>query len=238
MKTDTIDYQDGAVACRGWAIHGEAAGADRPGVMLAPDMRGLGPQSKARAERLAQLGFVVLVADLYGGARTPRDFADGMDLIKGLRSSTAGWRQRICAGLDALAGLPGVDRRRLAAIGFCFGGSTVLELAYSGADLAAVVSFHGALDGPQLHDAANIKARILVCNGADDRLVGDEQVTAFKQAMRNGRVADWQVVEYGNTKHGFTDPDSDKAGMPELAYSSEADSRSWASMRALFDACF
>jgi dienelactone hydrolase len=117
---------------------------------------------------LAALGYVTLVADLYGDGTRARDMAPAMELMNGLRSDAGRWRARARAALDALAGQDGVDRSRLAAIGYCFGGSTALELARSGAPLAAVVSFHGGLASPRPDDARNIKAKVLVCHGAAD----------------------------------------------------------------------
>lgn len=233
MKTETLEYRDGGVSCRGILVCDEAKSGRRPGIVIAPDIRGVGLRPKGKPERLAALGYAVLVADMYGDGINMRDFNHGLELIKGVRASAAVWRGRVRAAVDALAARPEADRGRMAAIGYCFGGSTVLELALSGADVRAVVSFHGGLDGLQLRDAGNVKARVLVCTGAEDPLVPAAQVVALEEALRQGKVADWQVVTYGGTKHSFTDPEA--ADTPNTAYNKLADERSWAAMAALFN---
>jgi dienelactone hydrolase len=224
MKTETLEYKHGDVNCRGILIYDDTKTGRRPGIVVAPDIRGVLPRPKGRPEQLAAMGYVVLVADMYGGATTMRDFPHGMELIQGVRRDNAVWRGRIRAAVDTLAAQPTVDKGRIGAIGYCFGGSTVLELAFSGAEMRAVVSFHGGLDGLQLQDAKNAKAKILVCTGADDPLVPLSDVLALEEALRAAKVADWEVAVYGNTKHSFTDP--------------ETDERSWAAMTQLFNEAF
>src|SRR5262249_55545527 len=153
----------------------------------------------------------------------------------GLRAEPQRLRARGQAALTTLAGLPQVDPSRLAAIGFCFGGSVVLELARAGAGLKAVVSFHGVL-GTQLPAAAGqVKASVLVLTGAEDPLAPPDQVAAFEDEMRAADVADWQVVSYGNTLHGFANPAADGSMMRTALYHAQSDRRSWAAMRSLFD---
>ena len=147
------------------------------------------------------------------------------------------WRARAQAALDALSAQPGVNRAKLAAIGYCFGGSTALELGRSGAQLSAIVSFHGGLEAPRPDDAKNIPAKVLVCHGADDPLMPPEQVAAFVAQMRATPV-DWQLCSYGGAVHSFTNPDADKLGNPALAYNAAADRRSWAAMVSLFEEAF
>ena len=236
MKTETLEYRDGGTSCRGILVYDETKSGRRPGLVIAPDIRGVGVRPKGKPERLAALGYAVLVADMYGNATNMRDFNHGMEIMKGVRSSAAAWRSRIGAAVDALAARPEADKGRMAAIGYCFGGSTVIELALGGADVRAVVSFHGGLEGLQLQDAAKIKARVLVCTGVEDPLVPASQVVALQEALRQGKVADWQIATYGNTKHSFTDPDA--ADTPNTAYNKDADERSWASMVALFKEAF
>ena len=154
-----------------------------------------------------------------------------------LRADVERWRQRARAALEALARQPGVDRGKLAAIGYCFGGSTALELARSGVDLEAAVSFHGGLASPRPEDAANIKARVLVCHGAADPLVPPEQVAAFVAEMGKAPV-DWQLHSYAGVVHGFTNPEADNAGTPALAYNAAADRHSWQAMLELFRETF
>jgi dienelactone hydrolase len=144
-------------------------------------------------------------------------------------------RARGLAALATLAGLPQVDRARLAAIGFCFGGSVVLELARAGAELKAVVSFHGVLAIKLPAAEGQVKASVLVLTGAEDPLAPPDQVEAFETEMRAAKVADWQVVSYGNTLHGFTNPAADGSMMRTALYHAQSDRRAWAAMKALFD---
>lgn len=236
MKTETLEYRAGATPCRGILVYDETKTGRRPGIVVSPDIRGVGLRPRGKPERLAALGYAVLVADIFGNAANMRDFNHGMELINGVRRDVADWRSRIRAAVDALGARPEADRSRIGAIGYCFGGSTVLELALSGADVRAVVSFHGGLDGLQLQDAAKIKAKVLVCTGSEDPLVPVAQVVALQEALRQGKVADWQVVTYSNTKHSFTDPEMPDT--PNTAYNKAADERSWASMIGLFNETF
>jgi len=237
MMESFLDYTDGALACRGWLVGGNTAADPRPGVVLFPDARGLGEAAKACARRLAGEGHVVLVADLYGHAAFVEDLPEAMRLMNELRGDVTRWRQRARVALEVLARQAGVDRGKLAAIGYCFGGSTALELARSGAALGAVVSFHGGLASPRLEDAANIKARVLVCHGGADPLVPPEQVAAFVAAMCKAPV-DWELHSYAGVVHGFTNPEADNAGTPALAYNASADRRSWQAMLELFRETF
>jgi dienelactone hydrolase len=239
MKTTEtwLDYADGPLACRGWLVTEEARAPKRPGVVLFPDARGMGEAAQDCARRLASEGYVALVADLYGQATFAAELTQAVRLMNELRADVERWRQRARAALEALASQASVDRGKLAAIGYCFGGSTALELARSGADLKAAVSFHGGLASPRLEDAANIKARVLVCHGAADPLVPPEQVAAFVVEMGKAPV-DWELHSYAGVVHGFTNPEADNAGTPALAYNAAADRSSWQAMLALFRETF
>jgi len=234
MQTRALDYRNGTQTLSGILFHDESAGGTRPGIVVFPDARGIGEHAIERARRLAGLGFVVLVADLYGNGMSARDTAHAWQMMDELRSEVMRWHGRAQAALDVLTSQENVDSTRLAAIGFCFGGSTALELARSGAPLAAVVSFHGGLRSKQPEDARNIKAKVLVCHGARDPLVPRAQLTAFEEEMSKTDV-DWQVHEYGGALHAFTNPYADAEGM---AYSASADRRSWNAMLALFEEVF
>jgi dienelactone hydrolase len=159
--------------------------------------------------------------------------SEAQRLMNELRADVGRWRHRARAALDALAGHSVVEPQALAAIGYCFGGSTALELARSGAAIQAVVSFHGGLASPRPEDAADIKARVLVCHGAADPLVPPAQVAEFIGHMGKCRV-DWQIHAYAGVVHGFTNPEADHAGTPALAYDADADRRSWQAMMRLF----
>jgi len=233
MTESWLNYLDGALACKGWLVADGAQAPKRPGVVLFPDARGVGQAAKDCARRLAGEGYVVLVADLYGGGTFAAEMTEAQGLMNDLRADVDRWRRRAQAALTALQQQASVDRGKLAIIGYCFGGSTALELARSGASLAAVVSFHGGLASPRPQDAANIRARVLVCHGAADPLVPPEQVSAFVAQMCQSPV-DWQLHSYSGVVHGFTNPEADNAGTPALAYNEAADRHSWQAMLALF----
>src|SRR6195256_4726528 len=235
MQTHDVDYRHGAVNLRGYLAFDQTATARRPGVLVFHEGLGLGEFAMARARMLPELGYVALAADMFGDRRQARNLQEVAKLVGDLRNQPQILRARGRAALAALAGLPQVDANRMAAIGFCFGGSVVLELAREGADLKAVVSFHGVLTTRTPAIAGAVKASVLVCTGAEDPLAPPEQVKAFEDEMRAAAVPNWQVISYGNTLHGFTNPAADGSMMRTALYSAQADRRSWASMRGLFD---
>jgi len=236
MAYKTLEYRDGAVSLKGFLADDGRSGP-RPGVVLFPEATGVGEHVIERARRLAALGYVALAGDPYGDGEQARDLPHAIELMTAVRSDVNRWRARAQAALDALSAQSSVDRTKLAAIGYCFGGSTALELGRTGAPLSAVVSFHGGLEAPKPDDGKNIRAKVLVCHGASDPLIPPEHVSAFEAQMRNTTV-DWQVCIYGGAVHSFTNPDADKLGNPAFAYNASADRRSWAAMLALFDEAF
>jgi dienelactone hydrolase len=237
MQAKTLDYRDGTVTCKGYLAFDENRNGRRPGVVLFPEAFGISEHVMECARRLAALGYVALAADPYGDAAQARDLPHAIEMMNGVRTDLGQWRARATAALDALRAQPHVDGAKLAAIGYCFGGSTSLELGRGGAALAAIVSFHGGLESPKPEDAANIKAKVLVCHGADDPLIPPAQVAAFEEQMRKTKV-DWQLQIHGGAVHSFTNPDADKAGMAGLAYNAAADRRSWKAMLELFAEVF
>jgi dienelactone hydrolase len=238
MQTHDIDYRDQAANLRGYLAFDEKAAAQRPGVLVFHEGLGLGDFAMARSRMLAELGYVALAADMFGDRRQARNLQEVAKLVGDLRNDPQTLRARGRAALATLAALPQVDAKRLAAIGFCFGGSVALELAREGADLKAAVSFHGVLATRTPAVSGRVKASVLVCTGADDPLAPPDQVAAFENEMRAAEVRDWQVISYGNTLHGFTNPAADGSLMRTALYSAQADRRSWASMRSLFDEVF
>jgi dienelactone hydrolase len=235
MQTQDIDYRADGVTLRGYLAFDETGAAPRPGVLVFHEGLGLGDFVMARARMLAELGYVAFAADMFGDRRNARNLTEVAKLVGDLRAEPETLRGRGRAALATLAALPQVDASRLAAIGFCFGGSVVLELAREGADLKAVVSFHGVLTTRTPAEPGRVKAGVLVLTGADDPLAPPDQVAAFENEMRAAGVRDWQVVSYGNTLHGFTNPAADGSMMRTALYSAEADRRSWAAMRGFFD---
>ncbi len=238
MQRHDIDYRDGAVNLRGYLAFDEKAAERRPGVLVFHEGLGLGDFAMARARMLAELGYVALAADMFGDRRQARNLQEVANLVGDLRDQPQTLRARGRAALAVLAALPQVDVNSMAAIGFCFGGSVVLELARDGADLKAAVSFHGVLATRAPAVSGKVKASVLVCTGADDPLAPPEQVKAFEDEMRVAEVRDWQVISYGNTLHGFTNPAADGSMMRSARYSAQADRRAWTSMRGLFEEVF
>lgn len=237
MKTQKLEYTNGKTKFIGYLAFDEKAAGRRPGVVIFPEAFGLDGHARERAERLAQLGYVALAADLNGGGVVNDDMAKVGPAIQALYSDRAEWRARARAALDALLAQPQVDRQRIAAIGFCFGGTTALELMRSGAPLAAVVTFHAGILPGLPEDAGRARGRLLVCHGAEDPLVQKEAVDALIAELRRDKV-DWQFIQYGTAAHSFTNPEADKRNIPGLAFEKRADARSWAAMRHLFDEAF
>jgi dienelactone hydrolase len=237
MQWKQIDYTNGKTKFVGRAVWDDTATGSRPGVLVFPEAFGLNDHACQRAERLAQLGFVALAADPHGEAAVFKDMAALGPAIRALYADRAEWRSRAKAALDALIALPNVDAGRVAAIGFCFGGTTCLELARSGATLAAIATFHAGLLPEQPEDAGRIRAKVLVCHGAEDPLMKQETIDAVMAEFRRDKI-DWQFIYFGNAAHSFTDPAADLRQVPGFAYSKVAEDRSWAAMRRLFDDAF
>jgi dienelactone hydrolase len=237
MRTQKLDYTNGKTKFVGYLAWDETLSGRRPGVVVFPEAFGLNDHARQRADRLAQLGYVALAADVNGGGAVFDDMAKLAPVIQPLYTDRSEWRSRARAALDALLAQPQVDSHRTAAIGFCFGGTTSLELARSGAPLAAVATFHAGLIAGLAEDAGRIRAKVLVCHGAEDPLVKREAIDELMAELRRDKV-DWQFIHYGNTAHSFTNPEADKRNMPGLAYNKQAEARSWAAMRHLFDEVF
>jgi dienelactone hydrolase len=205
-------------------------------VLVVHQWKGLGDYEKARAQMLARLGYVAFCADIYGkGIRPPTTAEAGMVATKYKTDRTL-LRLRVNAGLDELKRNELVDRRKVAAIGYCFGGTAVLELARSGAELNGVVVFHGGLDSPTPADGHRIRCKVLCCAGADDPFEKPADLTAFEAEMHDANV-DWRLYEYGGAMHSFTDWTAD-GSLPGALYNERADHRSWIDMKAFFGEIF
>lgn len=231
-----VIYQDGEATLEGYLAYDDALAGPRPGVLVAHEWTGLGDYVKRRADMLAALGYIAFAADIYGqGVRPATPEAAGAEAGK-YGSDRALLRSRMNAALTQLRATPGVDSARLAAIGYCFGGMAVLELARSGADIAGVVSFHGSLDTPAPEDARQIRAKVLVLHGAADPHVPMSAVEGLVKELSDAGV-DWQLKLYGGAMHAFTNPATNR---PEsgAAYNEPADRRSWQDMRDFFAEIF
>jgi len=227
---EDIGYRDDAVNCRGFVAYDDTACGKRPGVLVFHEGLGLGEHIIERARRIAKLGYVALAADMFGERRQARDLEDMRELVGDLRNDPMKLRARARAALATLALLPQVDAERLCAIGFCFGGSVVLELARDGADLKAVASFHGVLASKAPALPGKVKASVLVLTGANDPLAPPDHVAALENEMRAAAVRDWQIITYGNTSHAFTNPAADGSFLSGTLYNEQSDRRSWAAM--------
>lgn len=238
MLSEEISYQADGLTMRSRLYLPEGVSGRRPGVLVFPEAFGLGEHTLSRAARLAGLGYAALACDLHGEGKVYEDFGRVMPLIGALRQAPERIRARARGALEALTARAEVDAAKVAAIGFCFGGTMALELARGGADVAGVVGFHSGLATAAPRDAKNIKGKVLVCIGADDPAIPPEQRAAFEAEMREGRV-DWRMHLYGGVVHSFTNPAADAMGAPDRArYDAGADRRSWAEMLALFQEVF
>lgn len=237
LVTQVVEYkQDGAVG-QGCLAYDDAFPGRRPGVLVVHEWWGLNDFARQQVEKLAGLGYVAFAADMYGNGAVTKDPQEAAKLANALRGDKPRLRARAQAALQVLADHPKVDRQRLGGIGFCFGGTTVLELAYSGAVLKGVVSFHGGLTIPSPEELQGIKAAILVLHGADDPHVSAADITAFQDAMRRGGL-DWQMVYFGNAVHTFTNPAAGRNKASGSAYEPRAARRSWKYMQDFFKEIF
>ena len=237
MHTETVDYKQGDATLEGYVAYDDAIQGKRPGILVVHQWMGLTDYEKKRAEMLAQLGYVAFCADIYGKGIRPKNTREAGTQAGKYKGDRQLLRARVNAGLEALRQQSLVDQKHVAAIGYCFGGTTVLELARSGADIAGVVSFHGGLDSPNPADGKNIRCKVLVCHGADDPFSPPEDVAAFENELRSGGV-DWQLVLYGGAVHSFTQPGAGHDNSKGAAYNEKADKRSWEAMTQFFNEMF
>ncbi len=237
LHTETLDYKQGDATLEGYLAFDQARKGKLPGVLVVHDWMGQGKFSKAKADALAEMGYVALSVDIYGKGVRPTGPKEAGEQATKYKNDRTLLRARINAALDELRKQPNVDPKRIAAIGYCFGGTTVLELARSGADVAGVVSFHGGLDTPTPADAKNIKCKVLVLHGADDPHVPLKDVTAFEDEMRKGNV-DWQLIKYADSVHAFTNLEAGSDKSKGVAYNAKADHRSWEAMKQFFAEIF
>jgi dienelactone hydrolase len=233
MKTTEINYDIDGRVYTGFLANG-SQGGKAPGIIVGHEGNGIGENIRHKAKRLAERGYVAFVPDMFG--EPMRDMPHIMATVGGLVGDLPTFRKRANTGLDILRSVEGVDPSKLAAIGFCFGGTTALELARSGAPVKCVVGYHCMLQTSAPQDAANISGKVAIHVGVDDPVVPPEARTAFEREMTEGGV-DWQLSLYGGTGHSFTDPDIGQINLPGFAYNEAVYRRSWAAMLDLFDEC-
>ncbi|MDX6769385.1 MAG: dienelactone hydrolase family protein [Elusimicrobiota bacterium] len=235
IKTRAVEYKHGEVTLSGWAAWEDGFKEKRPGVLVVHEWWGHGPYARKRAEQLAKQGYTAFALDMYGKGVLAKDHEEAGKLAGAFNNDRLAMRERALAGLAELKKLPFVDPQRLAAIGYCFGGTTVLELARAGTDLKGVASFHGNLASPT-PAAETPKAKILVLHGADDGFV-NAALPGFVEEMRKVK-ADWQLVQYGGAVHSFTVPEAGNDPSKGMAYDKRADERSWKALLAFFEELF
>ncbi|MBZ5602385.1 MAG: dienelactone hydrolase family protein [Acidobacteriia bacterium] len=237
MKSDVLEYRHEGVTFRGRMVHDAARTAKLPGVLIVHEAWGLGEHVRGRADRLAEMGYVAFAVDMFGEGRQASSNEEGLGWTRDLRANVPLLRGRIAAAHAALLEQPQVDPGRVAAIGYCFGGTTALELARSGARIAGVVSFHGGLATTHPAEPGAVSAKLLVTTGADDPFIPPAQVQAFVDEMTAAR-ADLQLIIYSGTKHSFTNRRAGERGIAALEYNQLADERSWNAMHTFFHEIF
>ena len=233
MKTQDIEYTLGGQRFVGYLAVDDTTAGTRPGVLVGPEGGGLVELTRSIARRLAAAGYAAFAMDYYGDGLALADMNEVMARLGPWMANPTGIREIAAAALAVLAGQAETDPARLAAIGYCFGGTTALELARSGAELKAVVGFHSGLGTARPADAARIKAKVLVNIGVDDPIIPPEQRLAFEKEMSEAGV-DWRMNLYGGAGHSFTNPDVGALGRPGFAYHEPTDRRSWAAMMEMF----
>src|SRR5215472_3178085 len=238
LVTKPVSYEDNGTKLTGYLAYDDSVTAKGkvPGILVFHEWWGLNDYIKSRTDQLAKMGYVAFAPDMYGNGQSTTDPAKAKELSSQFYGKSL-MPERAQAGLDQLLKTGLVDESKVAAIGFCFGGATSLALAYTGAPLAGVVTFHGALLPPPAGTGEKTKAKFLILHGALDPMVGKDAVDAFLKAMDEGKF-DFQFVEYSGAVHAFTNPDAGKFGVEGLGYNAEAASRSWIQMQQFFHEIF
>jgi dienelactone hydrolase len=238
VHTKVIDYKSGDTTLKGFLAWDDKFEGKRPGVLVVHEFWGLNEYAKERAKQLAKLGYVAFAADMYGDGKVTEHPKEAAEMAGMVRKNQKEWVARAMAGLNVLKKNEHVDPDKLASIGYCFGGSTSQQLAFAGAKgLRAIVSFHGALVVPTEEQTKKIKAKMLICHGADDSFIKEETIKEFKGALDNGKV-DYKFEAYPGAVHSFTVEGAEKKGLKGIAYNKAADEKSWASMQSLFKEVF
>lgn len=243
MERQTVDYMCGNTKCQGFLVRNEIVKEARPGILVIPAWYGIDDFAKKRAEELARLGYVAFVADIYGNGKKAKDDAEASSLMSPLFVDRAQLRMRAIAAYNALREESSVNAKKIGAIGFCFGGLTVIELVRSGADVLASCSFHallgdtlGEMKATTAAHGGKIKGSLLILHGHDDPMVSEADVAAIQKEMTEAGV-DWQMHTYGLTMHAFTVPEAKNPDRGTV-YNEKAAKRSWQAMQQFFNECF
>lgn len=233
VQSKAVAYQDEDTQLTGFLYWDDAIQGARPGVLVIHEWWGLNDYAKKRAHMLAELGYVAFAADMYGQGQVTDKPDQARTWMQEVTADVEGWRARAALGLKQLKASGLVDGDRLAAIGYCFGGATVLQMSYANLPLKGVVSFHGALPAAPAEAKDKIGPKILVLHGQADSFVAPEVVTNFRNKLEEAG-ADWEMNTYGGVRHGFTNPDAASFGIENLVYDKVADERSWSRMQSFF----
>jgi len=237
VKTKVIDYSQGDTALQGFLAWDDAAKGKRPGVLVIHEAWGENQHARDQAVRLAKAGYVGFALDMYGKGKVTTHLEDAKAFMAEASKDPAVIRARFEAARKLLEGQPQVDRKRIGAVGYCFGGNVALNMARAGEDLTAVATFHAAVPSADQPVSGKVKARILINTGGADPLVPKSQVDAFVKELKDAG-ANISVITYPNAKHSFTNPDAAKAGMDALAYDADADRKSWDASMKMFREAF
>ncbi len=240
VKGEAVEYKAGSTVLKGYIAYDDAIKGKRPGVLVVHEWWGHNDYARKRAEMLAALGYTALAVDMYGDGKQAMHPDEAGKFSGEVSKNLPLAKARFDAARKLLARHATVDAGRIAAIGYCFGGGIVLQMARQGENLKGVASFHGSLATERPAKAGKVKARVLVMTGADDPFVPAEKVEAFKKEMAAAR-ANYKVIAYPGAKHAFTNPDADKYGKQfnlPLAYNAEADTQSWAEMQKFLQEVF
>jgi len=240
IQTEEVSYSDNGTTMQGYLAYDDSIEGQRPGVLVVHEWWGHNDYARRRAEMLAELGYTALAVDMYGDGQQAEHPDDAGKFATAVMQSADVGRSRFLAAMELLQQHETVNPDDIAAIGYCFGGAVVLNMARSGVDLDGVVSFHGSLSSPISAEPGEVEAQVLVLHGGADKFITDEQVQAFKDEME-AAGADYEFVSYPGVLHSFTNPEADanaeKFGIP-IAYDAEADEASWARMQAFFQEIF
>lgn len=235
--TEAVTYTEAGEEYTGYVSYDNAIKGKRPGVMVVHEWWGLDDYAKRRTEMLAGLGYVAFAVDMYGTGKVTDSADQAKEWMTEVTTDVEWWRERAMAGIRYLKNHKLVDANKIAAIGYCFGGGTVIQLAYSGLDINGIVSFHGSLPIADESAFGNIKTRMLIAHGNADPFIPREIVTKFQDTLDKAG-ADWNMITYGNVLHSFTNPKSDTRGMAALKYDKQADEHSWQAMQHFFEQIF
>ncbi|GJL56112.1 MAG: hypothetical protein NPIRA02_32440 [Nitrospirales bacterium] len=237
IQEQTIPYTHGETQLQGYLVWDDSIKGKRPGVLVVHEWWGLNAYAKARAKQLAEMGYVAFAVDMYGTGKVTDHPKQAGEWMKETTANVKTWQDRAIEGLKVFQKQDMVDVESVAAIGYCFGGATVVQLVYSGAPVRGVVSFHGALPLPNKGQAINTNAKVLIAHGNEDPFLKEEHIQQFRSALEEADL-DWQMVIYAGARHSFTNPGADKVGMDALKYNKKADERSWKHMKLFFDELF